>query len=223
MTIAKLLPIGSPVTCADGDCGELRRVVIDPLVGLVTHLVVEPRHERGTGRLVPVELVSSAVPEIRLTCSVAQFAALDRAEESQFLPASGGQWGFGEGQVLSWPYYGLGAAGSTGDAFPGLDMEGLAAGPLLLVDDCVPAGEVEVRRGDRVHATDGDIGQVQGLIMDVSDRKVSHVLLQEGHLWGKKTVAIPISEVESLDDGVHVKLDKSQVKDLPAVDVYALA
>ena len=223
MTTSKLLTIGSPVTCSDGACGELRRVVVDPLAGTVTHLVVEPPHERGTGRLVPVGLLSSTVPELLLTCSALELAALDRAEESQFLPASGGQWGFGEDQVLAWPYYGLGAAGSAGQAFPGLDLEGLGAGPLLLVDDLLPIGEVAVRRGDRVHATDGDIGEVQGLVIDVTDRQVSHVLLREGHLWGKKTVAIPMSEVESVDDGVRVRLDKSQVAGLPPVDVYELA
>jgi hypothetical protein len=32
--------------------------------------------------------------------------------------------------------------------------------------DTVPLGEVAVRRGDHVHATDGDIGQVQGLVIE---------------------------------------------------------
>ena len=46
---------------------------------------------------------------------------------------------------------------------------------------------------------------------------------QGGPLGGKKTVATPISEVESLDDGVSVRLDREQVLDLPPVDVHALA
>jgi hypothetical protein len=35
-----------------------------------------------------------------------------------------------------------------------------------LPGDCVPVGEVEVRRGEHVHATDGDIGLVEGLVID---------------------------------------------------------
>jgi hypothetical protein len=32
--------------------------------------------------------------------------------------------------------------------------------------DAVPLDEVEVRRGEAVHATDGHIGKVQGLVID---------------------------------------------------------
>jgi len=39
--------IGEQVSCADGECGTLTRVVIDPLAKAVTHLVVESRHGRA--------------------------------------------------------------------------------------------------------------------------------------------------------------------------------
>ena len=84
--------------------------------------------------------------------------------------------------------------------------------------ESVPLGEVTVRRGEHVHATDGDIGQVQGLVIN-SDRHVTHVLLQEGHLWGRKEVAIPITAVTGVDDGVRLNITKQEVKDLPPVDV----
>ena len=61
----------------------------------------------------------------------------------------------------------------------------------MLVDR-VPLGEVEVHRGDPVHAADGWIGSVQGLAIDPEDHQVTHVLLQEGDPWGRKQVAIPI-------------------------------
>ena len=41
-------------------------------------------------------------------------------------------------------------------------------------------------RGDPVHALDGEIGRVQGLLVDPDDHRVTHVLLEEGHLWGRK-------------------------------------
>jgi sporulation protein YlmC with PRC-barrel domain len=78
---------------------------------------------------------------------------------------------------------------------------------------------VEVRRGDHVYATDGTIGKVQGLVIDPSDHHVTHVLLDEGHLWGKKRVAIPISAVKDAGDGVRLTLTKDEVRDLPPVDV----
>jgi hypothetical protein len=51
--------IGSKVSCSDGVCGDLTRVVVDPVARVLTHLVVEPKHSRGKGRLVPIALVSS--------------------------------------------------------------------------------------------------------------------------------------------------------------------
>ena len=88
--------------------------------------------------------------------------------------------------------------------------------------DRLPAGEVDVRRGDPVHATDGSIGRVQGLVVDPSDRHVTHLLLEEGHLWGKKRVAIPIGAVEEVAaDGARLSLTKDQVRELPAVDLDA--
>jgi sporulation protein YlmC with PRC-barrel domain len=85
--------------------------------------------------------------------------------------------------------------------------------------DTIPLGEVAVRRGEHVHATDGDIGQVEGLVIDPRNHHVTHVLLQEGHLWGRKEVAIPISAVTGVEDGIRLNITKHQVKDLPAVDI----
>ena len=202
--------IGSDVSCSDGACGELRRVVVDPIARALTHLVVDAKHRQGMGHLVPVDLVSSAGAEIHLRCTVAQFEALDDAEETQFLPGASGQWGYGQGQMLSHPYYGLGMGG--------MGM-GMGVGPQPIIFDRVPVGEVEVRRGEHVQATDGPIGKVQGLVVDPSDHHVTHVLLDEGHLWGKKRVAIPIGAVSGVDDGVKLNLTKDEVRDLPEVDL----
>jgi sporulation protein YlmC with PRC-barrel domain len=207
--------IGSEVACSDGICGELARVVVDPVARALTHLVVEPRNRQGTGRLVPIELVESTAEEIRLRCAMSEFEALEDAEETRFLPGASGEWPYGQSQMLSQPYYGLGMVGM---GMGGMGM-GMDAGPQTVTYDRVPVGEVEVRRGEHVHATDGPIGQVQGLVMDPSDHHVTHVLLDEGHLWGKKRVAIPISAVKDVKDGVRLNLTKDQVRDLPAVDL----
>jgi hypothetical protein len=36
---------------------------------------------------------------------------------------------------------------------------------------------VKIRRGQRVHASDGEIGKVRGLVVDPDDDSVTHVLL----------------------------------------------
>jgi hypothetical protein len=48
---------------------------------------------------------------------------------------------------------------------------------------------------------------------------VTHVLLQEGHLWGRKEVAIPIEAVTRVETGIWLNLSKRQVEDLPPVAI----
>ena len=68
-----------------------------------------------------------------------------------------------------------------------------------------------------MHAVDGQIGQVEGFMVNPADDKVTHILLEEGHLWGRKQVAIPISAVASVEDRIRLNITKRQVEDLPPV------
>jgi sporulation protein YlmC with PRC-barrel domain len=204
VTETTVFTIGVDATGTDGVCGEVIRVVIDPVARAVTHLVVEPKHRRGLGRLVPLDLVDAVPGEVRLGCTVAEFEKLDSAEETRFLSGDSSFGGYGPGEMAMWPYYGL----SLGNA------------PQAITYDTVPLGEVAVRRGEHVHATDGDIGQVQGLVIDPRDHRVTHVLLQEGHLWGRKEVAIPVGTVTVIDDdGIRLDITKQEVEDLPPVAI----
>ena len=196
--------IGAGASCTDGACGEVTCVVVDPLARAVTHLVVEPKHRHGAARLVPLDLVDATTGEIRLGCSLAEFEELDPAEETRFLPGTPGYPDYDPDQILVMPYYNMGMAAAY-------------AGPITVTYNTVPLDEVEVRRGDHVHATDGHIGRVQGLVIDRDSHHVTHVLLQEGHVWGRKEVAIPIGAVTGVDDGIRLNITKQQVQDLPPV------
>lgn len=208
--------IGAGVSCADGACGEVTRVVINPVTRKLTHLVVEPAGRRGLGRLVPLGLVDATSGEIQLRCTIAEFEMLDPAEETQFVPGTKGYAAYGPEQVLSWPWLSLGGTAAVdGDSVAGVSE--------TVTYDTVPLGEVAVRRGDRVHATDGEIGHVEGLVIDPRNHHVTHVLLQEGHLWGRKEVAIPISAVTRADDVIRLNLTKDEVRGLPPVDIDHLA
>ena len=198
--------IGSDASCTDGVCGKVTRVVVDPVARAVTHLVIEPKHRYDPGRLVPLDLIDAATGQVRLRCTLADFKKLDPAEETQFLTGTPGYPGYDPEQILSMPYYGLGMGGA--------DV------PVAVTYDTVPLDEVEVRRGEHVHATDGHIGKVQGLVMDPDSHHVTHVLLQEGHLWGRKEVAIPIGAVAGVDGGIRLNITKQQVQDLPPVDIH---
>jgi hypothetical protein len=171
--------------------------------------VIEAKHRIGLGRLVPLDLIDTAQGDITLHCDLAAFGKLEPAEDTQFMPGSVAYATYGPGQALSWPYYGLGP------------IDGLGAGNVAqaVTYDTLPLGEMAVHRGEQVHATDGEIGKVKGLVIDRTSHHVSHVLLEEGHLWGRKEVAIPISAVAGFDKGIQLNLTKDQVQDLPAVDI----
>jgi sporulation protein YlmC with PRC-barrel domain len=213
MTETTQFTIGAEASCTDGACGAVSRVVVDPVARAVTHLVVEPSHRQGLGRLVPLDLVDVTGGQVRLSCTMAEFSRLDPAEETQFVPGTSGYAAYGPAQVLAWPYYGLGGMGTGGIGTAGGNVS------QTVTYDTVPLGEVVVRRGEHVHATDGDIGHVKGLVIDPRSRHVTHVLLQEGHLWGRKEVAIPIGAVARVDDGVRLRIARQDVQDLPPVDI----
>lgn len=45
------------------------------------------------------------------------------------------------------------------------------------------------------------------------------MLLQAGHLWGHKEIAIPVSAVTGIDAGVRLNITKPQVDNLPPVRI----
>lgn len=221
--------VGAVVACDDGECGQLLRMIVDSSKRSVTHVVVEAKHRKGSGRLVPVDLVASTSPdEVVLHCDLAAFDSLDHAEvedvrselrvdlELQAAAAGGGGgWRFGLGSRG-------GPAVLDPDGLGSPDVDGSRTGlvpePVTFEEDNIPGTEGEVSSRQPVHASDGPVGHVRGLLTDGAHR-VSQILLDEGHLWGEKEVAIPIGAVKFVvDDGVYLDLTKKQVGDLPPAD-----
>ena len=160
------LVIGSEAVGSDGYRGEVLALVVDPAARTVTHLVVEPRGRAGLARLVPLELadlagLADAGPgQIRLRCTEAEFMSLEPAEETlaEFVPGH-------PDPVQLLPPGWHGAGGPTADGGTILRI------PEQETIDTVPPGEVEERRGDHVHATDGGIGHFRGRRIDPGSRR----------------------------------------------------
>jgi sporulation protein YlmC with PRC-barrel domain len=187
--------MGATASCVDGPGGKVSRVIIDPATETVTHLVIQPKHRLGVGRLVPLDLVETTAGDIRLRCTVEEFGGLEPAQETELID-----------DVTSLGLGGLNAPMGT-------------ISPVqTYLQDVVPLGEADVDRGDPVHALDGEIGRIQGLLVDPDHHRVTHVLLEEGHLWGRKKVSIPVSAVTGVENGIQLSLTKKQVEDLPPAD-----
>ena len=198
--------------------GKMADLVIDPTTRRVTHLVVEPdlQLELAGPRLVPVELVNPGdeASELTLQCTVEQIRKLESVREIAYLrvgtfPVDDPNWDVGVSDVLALPYYGPGEAYSA--AYPS-DLE--------MAYDRIPKGEVEVRRSSLVTSKDGhDLGHVEAFIVD-GEGKVTHFVLEHGHLWGRRDIAIPIGSVAEIKtDEVTVSLTKDEVGTLPGVRV----
>jgi sporulation protein YlmC with PRC-barrel domain len=188
--------MGATASCLDGPGGKVSRMIIDPATETVTHLVIQPKHRLGVGRLVPLDLVDTTAGDIRLSCTVEEFGGLEPAQETELIDD-------------------VTASLGTGGLNPAM---GIMSPVQTMVQDVVPLGEADVDRGDPVYALDGEIGRVQGLMVDPDDHRVTHVLLEEGHLWGRKKVSIPASAVTGVASGIRLSLTKKQVEDLPPAD-----
>ena len=201
------LVIGSEAVGSDGYRGEVLAVVVDPAARTVTHLVVEPHGRAGLARLVPLELAELADAEpgpIPLRCTEAEFMSLEPAEETlaEFVP------GYPDPVQLLPPGWRDTGGGPTADGGTILRI------PEKETIDIVPPGEVEERRGDHVHASDGDVGHLRGLRIDPGSRRVTHVLVREGHVWGHQDVDIPAEMVAGFGDGIRLSVTRQQVRDL---------
>src|SRR4051794_35443491 len=214
---SRRLALGTPVHCADAQFGELADVVIDPTTRCVTHLVVGPRKRPDDARIVPVDWVVPDGPDqaIRLSVPVATVDRLDRVHETAYLrlgefPVADPDWDVGVEDMLGLPY------------FQNIEAQPIEADPHVMFGyDRVPKGEVEIRRASAVTAADGaDLGRVDGFVVDGAGH-ISHVVLERGHLWGRREVTIPIGAVDRVENDVVVlRLAKDAVGALPAHRVH---
>ena len=202
------IPLGAKVECMDGECGKSTSIIVNPLGRKVTHFVLENDDFVGhKDRIVPVEKIADSTPKvIQLNCTIQDMVTMKPFTDTQYIHRdvahySGAYFGH-EMYAYTEPYY-----------FPD-------EGAISVDAESVPAGERNFHRGMVVEAKDGKVGEVDGLVVNPESEEITHLILQEGHLWGKKDVALPISSIDRVaDDTVYLNLDKKTVEDLPAVPV----
>jgi hypothetical protein len=216
------LDLDMSVRCSDGGFGELTDLVIDPGTRCLTHLVVRPQHRPDHPRLVAVEHLTAgeAVDAISLRCTIAEVTALESIDEFAYLrygevPPADPDWDVGIQEMNPLP-----GPGSLGPA------ETLGAGMEIDYDQHVavsyhrvPKGRVEIRRESPVRSSEGDhLGHVVGFVVGEREQ-IAQLVLEHGHLWRKREVAIPAAAIERLEcDGVTLSLSSGAVGALTAED-----
>ena len=215
------LDLGSPVRCTDDAFGELADVVIDPQTRRVTHLVVQPHHRDEEARLVPIDRAQAGEASdatISLSCTVAQMREFELVREAAYLrlgevPVEDPDWDVGIEEPLGLPP----PPGMGGFGVGGVDIDP----HVMLSYDRIPMGEVEIRRASSVTSADGHhLGHVDGFVLD-SEQQIAHLVLEHGHLWGRREVVIPASAVARVEtDEVALTLSKDEVGALPSARVH---
>jgi sporulation protein YlmC with PRC-barrel domain len=196
------IPVNAQVKCADGPCGRCTHVVLNPTTEDVTYLVVKEEHFPHTERLVPVRWVMETTPElIRLRCAGDKVAELQPFIATEYIKVD--IPGYEGGPCMMEPY-----------VVP-------EAKWVAMEHECLLPGELAVRRGTQVEATDGHVGRVdEFLVNPANGYNITHLILREGHLWGQRDVTIPVSEIDRMgEDTVHLKMDKRSIEALPAIPV----
>jgi sporulation protein YlmC with PRC-barrel domain len=204
------IPVGVEVHCADGLCGRSTNVLIDPLHQRVTHLVVQEAKWPHTERLVPIRTVSETAPDvILLSCSQHELHTMDPFIETEYIREEMPDMEYrptgytGVGPFLLWPY----AIPNRNELVPVERQQ-------------IPPGELAIKRGTSVEATDGRVGRVDELLVNPDNGHITHLVMREGHLWGQEDVSIPVSQIDYIEGGtVYLKLSKEEIEALPVIAV----
>ena len=186
-------------------------VLINPVIDQVTHLVVKEDSSPNTEYIVPVDFVTETIADtIQLRCSKAELEKMDPFIKTTFIEEKipdrnfrySGKYGMGSYYYM--PYV-------TPDRTVYESME----------NQQIPPGELTVRRGTRVEATDGYVGKVDEFVVNPENGHITHLVMREGHLWGQKDVIIPLSAMgDTRQDTVFLKIDKHQIESLPTFPVH---
>lgn len=187
------IPMDAEVHCSDGPCGRSTGLIINPADQEITHIVVKTTGRSHAERLIPIDwVVKTSHATIYLCCTQHELAEEDLFVEEDFVP-------------VEIPRY----VGSAYVAYPFITNEVMN---VRVKHEHVPPGEVAVRRGAHVVATDGPVGRVDGFLIDPSTDRVTHLVLREGHLWGARDVSIPVSAIDHLEEEkVYLNLDKHSI------------
>jgi sporulation protein YlmC with PRC-barrel domain len=210
------LDLECPVHCADDAFGELADLVIDPRTLSVTHLVVQPRERHDLARLVPIGRAQFDVAGgdgIWLKSTVGELNELEPLHESKFVRLDERPvdpcWEVGIQEISQMPMSGSFGVNALGAGMEPVDFDNHGT----LSYDRIPKGSVEIRRTSDVTSSDGHhIGHVVGLVIDEMEQ-IAQLVLEHGHLWGKREITIPIGSIDRIEsDEVVLALSSHEVR-----------
>ena len=196
------VPINAKILCTDGKAGISKMVVINPTTKNLTAIVVE---YLGSLYLVPRKLIASAkIALIELGCTRQELSKMDLFEKKYFIDVE-------LPDVIEL----LEASSYVLEPFASSFEYRIAKNQKL-----IPEGELAINRSNIVHAKDGRIGKIDEFAIHPKTGDITHLILREGHLWGKYEIAIPVDSITKTESSeVFLSLTKKEIARLPRLPV----
>jgi uncharacterized protein YwbE len=199
----KTIPLNAVVKCTDGPAGRSQAVIIDPGRQRLTHIVVrDNKRPWSRGRLVPVERIRETSQNlVLLDCSRRDLARLKSFITRRYV----------QKETHEYPsayYAGEGPAYTKAQIFNVTSVE----------VERVPTGKLVVHHGDSVQAIDGQVGQVEKILVEPSNHRIAYlVALRRRILPGQDELVVPAFTIERIDRNViYLDIDRETVDYLSA-------
>lgn len=191
------------VLATDGKAGFVSRIILNPDTERVTHLVLDGPPAGPV--LVPLQHVTSADDDaVQLDLTIMQTTALEAYLEEEMALVQRPQPVSGD----------MSSYGYVAGPVPYADSTEL----VRVTHERVPEGELSIRPGAKVHATDGHVGEVHHFLVDLADGAMTHFVLREGHFWGRHEVQVPTSAIDRTEgQDVYLTLNKAEIHALEPV------
>jgi uncharacterized membrane protein len=193
------IPLNARVECLDGPYGKSTRLIADPSTKQVLYFVVEEEKSQEN-HLVSADIIRTTTKElITLNCRRDEVKGMESYIETHFVPVEEPEEG--QESILFLPYI-------------------VPAEPIKEQVDSLPRDQLDVKRGADVEATDGHVGNVDEFLIEPINGNITHLVLREGHMWGKRELTLPVTAIDRAEGGtVYLKLNQKTIKALPAIPV----
>lgn len=217
----------------DGELGQVKDFYFDDETWVVRYVIVETGAwlssrrvlispfsigaPDGVGHILPVSITKQ---QLKDSPSIDLEKPVSRQHEMSYL----GYYGY--------PYY-WGGTGLWGEgAYPGMMMTGVGYGGSDAQFERL-SRQAELSNSDphlrscavleeyHVHATDGDIGHIQGFLLDEKSWAIRYAIVNTSNWWLGHSVLISpewIGEVSWSQSKVTTSLNRQAIKDAPAYD-----
>ena len=212
------------IQATDGVVGNVKDFYFDDRVWVIRYLVVETGSWLASRKVLisPVAVgtpdwsqevlpVSMTVAQVKDSPDIDTDKPVSRQHEIQYL----GYYGY--------PYYWDGTGLWGDEMYPNMAAPGaaLATTEVSQAVDNPHLRSFNAVTGYSIHATDGDIGHVEGLLVDEETWAIRYLVVDTSNWWlGHQVLVAPqwIQSVSWPDSTVSVNLTRQAIQDAPAYD-----